>query len=228
MSRRIAGGLMGWVAGALPLAAVNVADYLGIFSFSEGVLAGTVALLAGIFLGGVVAGSVGGRPEHGRPGGASDAAVSGGIAAALFAVSVILLMAGTAVRDSAFNFDAMVLVRFALAVVFFAALLMGVALIAGAVAGRRAWHAASSNSTPLRSGTVPTTPRAGISSASRPVPRGSQPIDRRQPAYGPPPRGDGWYADPAYRQDDHYTPAAHSAAPPSSPVRRPSGPSRAR
>ncbi len=74
MASRYSGGIAGWIAGALPLVAVNIADYLGVFAFQDAMLAGAVALVGGALICGVVAGSFGGRARPGRPGGAASAA----------------------------------------------------------------------------------------------------------------------------------------------------------
>jgi hypothetical protein len=226
MSGRIAGGLAGWIAGALLLVAVNVADFVGIFSFDEAVLAGTVALLAGTVLGGAVAGIIGGRPRAGQPGGAAAAFPSGVLAALLLGASVFALKIASGIRDSAYNLSAQEWLRYAVTIVFFSALLLGVALLAGALAGRRSASRILPAAPSAYRQPAPSSPRPGD---SRPA-RYPQPTDpRRQPGYGERPDvAAGWHADPPYRPDDRYTPAARGTGPRSGPARGPSGQSRPR
>src|SRR5260370_3265390 len=73
MASRYSGGIAGWIAGALPLVAVNIADYFGVFAFQDAMVAGAVALVGGALICGVVAGSLGGRARPGMPGGAGGA-----------------------------------------------------------------------------------------------------------------------------------------------------------
>src|SRR5260370_33131842 len=105
MASRYSGGIAGWIAGALPLVAVNIADYLGVFAFQDAMLAGAVALVGGALICGVVAGSFGGRARPGRPGGAASAAPSGILAALLYVITAAGLVVVTGRRDAAFTFD---------------------------------------------------------------------------------------------------------------------------
>jgi hypothetical protein len=227
MSGRIAGGLAGWIAGVLLLVAVNVADFVGIFSFDEAVLAGTIALLAGTVLGGVVAGIIGGRPRAGQPGGAAAAFPSGIVAALLFGTSVLALKITSGIRDSAYNLSAQEWLRYAVTIVFFSALLLGVALLAGALAGRRSAAGTMPTASSAYRQSAPSSPRPGDSRPARRYPQSTDP--RRQLGYGERPDvAAGWHADSPYRPDDRYTPAARGTGPRSGPARGPSGQSRPR
>lgn len=137
MGTRILGGIAGWLLGVAPLLAVNAVDYFGIYYFPDPFMVGAIALVAGLLLGGPTAGLIGGRSLK-TGGGARGAGTTGIVAAALYAVSVIGLMeAGRA-------FDALPLavtehpIRVSLGIVFLAALLLLVALVIGAFAGKSA------------------------------------------------------------------------------------------
>src|SRR5215469_14849788 len=91
MGRRGIGGVAGWIIGALPLIAVNIATYLG-FYIDNPVLVGATALLAGLILGGIASGFIGGRPTRWVSGGAIGAGISGSISALLYAVTIIALV----------------------------------------------------------------------------------------------------------------------------------------
>src|SRR5262249_45777960 len=101
MATPLRGGIAGWIAGAVPLVAVNLADYFGVFAFQEALVAGAAALVGGALLCGIIAGSIGGRARAGRPGGAAAAAPAGIIAALLFVATVAILLVGTGIRDAA-------------------------------------------------------------------------------------------------------------------------------
>jgi hypothetical protein len=242
MSGRIGGGVAGWIAGVLPLLAVNVADYVGFFTFDEAVVAGTAALVAGIVLGGGVAGYIGGRTRPGRPGGAVAAAPAGMLAALLFALSEGALLVGTSIRTSAVDFSALEWIRRGLTVIFFAALLLGIALLAGAVSGRRsATRTAAFTATPPMGSASYSRANAAASrpNPARPGARYSQPGgSRAQPGDERWEGGAGWHEDqpyahrpddrypPSQRPDDDYAPMpARTYGQSSRPTRRPSGPS---
>jgi hypothetical protein len=242
MSARIKGGIAGWIAGTLPLAAVNVADIVGIFSFDEAVLAGALALGAGILLGGIMAGSFGGRPRDGQPGGASAAASSGLLAAGLFAVSVIVLLVGTAIHDSD-QLGVVDIIRLALTVIFVAALLLLVCLLTGAIVGRLATRRPAAPLQPARYPAAPSAPRPGTSvgngmgisrsvsrpaGASRPVSHPVSPAAPRRPQMTDPRRVAEWQDEPYPPPDDRYAPSVRPYTQPSRPDRRPSGPSGSR
>ncbi len=138
MAARILGGMAGWLIGVLPLIAVNATDYFGVTYFADPVLAGAVALLGGLLLGGIAAGAIGGRAGRHNPGGTAGAAVSGGTAALLYACTVVGLM----YLARTFDAPSPVLVehplRISLVIFFFAALLLAIALATGAIIGRGA------------------------------------------------------------------------------------------
>ena len=196
MGTRIFGGIAGWLLGVVPLVAVNAVDYFGIYYFPDPFLAGAIALVAGLLVGGVTAGVIGGRTH----GGAGGAGMTGMIAAVLYAVSVIALM------EAARAFDALPFavtehpLRVSLGILFLAALLLLVALVTGVFVGRSAELPAT-----------PTNNAAGRSQAAR---RASAPSAVRQPGaarYGAPP-----YAQPRYGDA---APPSRAAGPP-----RPSNP----
>jgi hypothetical protein len=135
MGRRVIGGIAGWIIGALPLIAVNIATYLG-FYIDNPVLIGATALLAGLILGGIVSGFIGGRPGRWVSGGAIGAGVSGGISALLYAVTIIALVIFAPSLGGLPSLPADQLVHVIIAVLFCAALLMGISMLAGLLAGR--------------------------------------------------------------------------------------------
>ncbi len=126
----VRGGIAGWLVGTLPLVAVNVAGFLGLFSFQDTLIVGGIALLGGILLGGIVAGSIAGH--------ARAALASGGIAALLFVLTIVALEVGTAITDVApplvADGENVRDIIPALAVlVFAAALLLAVSLVTGTI-----------------------------------------------------------------------------------------------
>ncbi|HLJ81462.1 MAG TPA: hypothetical protein VKT52_08255, partial [Ktedonobacterales bacterium] len=181
----------------------NAVDYFGIYYFPDPFVAGAIALVAGLLLGGIAAGLIGGRSRE-AGGGAWGAGTTGIVAAALYAVSVIALM------EAARAFDALPFavtehpIRVSLGILFLATLLLLVALVTGIFAGRLTEAPAShvpTRSQPPRRVSAPNAPRPP--GTSRPG----------EPAYGPPPAPP--YAQPRYGD----------AAPPSRPAGpRPSGP----
>ena len=58
---RVRDGALGWLASLLPLVVVNILGYLGYFDTQDALIAGALALLGGLVLGGVVAGTLSGR-----------------------------------------------------------------------------------------------------------------------------------------------------------------------
>lgn len=87
MAGRIIGGLSGWLISLAPLILVNALTLVTALSPDLIPIAGGASLIAGIALGGLAAGLIGGRRGDGWGG-----VVAGGIAAALFAASLIGLM----------------------------------------------------------------------------------------------------------------------------------------
>lgn len=146
---RVAGGIAGWLIGLLPLLAVNVAAYLGTFSTDDAIFAGELTLVGGLLLGGIIAGVIGARPTRTQPGGVTGAFVSGGIAALLYAVTLVSLVIGASLLGVAPGVVGEHPIRVSAAVVFLAALLAAIAVAAGMIASYfshapRLQHAAAS------------------------------------------------------------------------------------
>ena len=137
MAARIGGGLAGWLAGILPLLVVDALEYFGVYYFAQPALAGAVALAGGILLGGITAGAIGGRASRRRAGGATGAAVSGGLAAIFYAITLIAVLYVARAQDAPPAVIARHPIRFSAAILFFAVLLMGAAVLMGAISGRR-------------------------------------------------------------------------------------------
>jgi hypothetical protein len=135
MRRRVVGGIAGWIIGALPLIAVNIATYSG-FYIDNPVLIGATALLAGLILGGITTGYIGGRPGRWVSGGAIGAGISGGISALLFAVSIIALVIFAPSLGGLPEAPADQLVHDIIAVLFCSALLLGISMLTGVFAGK--------------------------------------------------------------------------------------------
>jgi hypothetical protein len=135
MGRRVIGGIAGWIIGALPLIAVNLATYVGLY-IDNPVLAGATALLGGLLLGGITAGLIGGRTSRVVSGGAIGAGVSGGISALLYAVTIIALVIFAPSLGGLTSFPVDQLVHVIIAVLFCAALLLGISMLTGVLAGR--------------------------------------------------------------------------------------------
>ena len=131
MRRRVMGGIAGWIIGALPLVGINVATYLGYY-FENPVLIGAVALVAGLMLGGVAAGMLGGRSSQPVAG----AGVAGGIAALLYAISIISLIVIAPNLGLLQPLTTIQLIHIVIAVIFCAVLLLGVSLLTGLLIGR--------------------------------------------------------------------------------------------
>lgn len=209
MRTRILGGITGWLLGVAPLLAVNAVDYFGIYYFPDPFVAGAIALVAGLLLGGIAAGLIGGRSRE-TGGGAWGAGTTGLVAAALYAVSVIALM------EAARAFDALPFavtehpIRVSLGILFLATLLLLVALVTGVFVGRLAEAPATHVTTRSQPARRMSAPNAQSMPNAPRQPGTSRPGG---PAYGPPPSSP--YAQPHYGD----------AAPPSRPAGpRPSGP----
>ena len=136
MARRIAGGIAGWLIGLLPLIAVNVAAYLGMFSGDDTLLVRELLPVVGLLLGGIVAGIVGSRPTATQLGGVTGAFYTGGIAALLYAVTAIGLIVGTTLLGVAPEAFVEQPIRIGAAALFLAALLAAIAVVTGAIASR--------------------------------------------------------------------------------------------
>jgi hypothetical protein len=89
---RIVGGLLGWIASVTPLIVVNIFGALGVLSWDDAFVVSAAALIAGPILGGLVAGYVAGHPDRASTSGAREAGVAGGIAAALYFLSIMGLV----------------------------------------------------------------------------------------------------------------------------------------
>lgn len=133
MRARISGGIVGWLIGVVPLIVVNVLDYQGMFAFQDAVVAGLAALIGGIVIGGIAAGLLGGRA-----GGVLSATTSGIIAATLYAVTLIGLVIGTGILDTASPLIALHPLRISMVLIFLATILLAIAIATGAIVGRHA------------------------------------------------------------------------------------------
>lgn len=163
MRYRMLGGLLGWVVAVLPLAAVNLASLAALFSFQEAVLAGGLAIVLGLLLGGATAGLVGGRQRRAYQGGAVGGAAAGGVAALLYLVTVFALLALASSADSAplLLQDGLLGALWTLTALAFVALLfVACATASGALAGRRA----------PKGGRIPGSAARGDITSRQPVP----------------------------------------------------------
>lgn len=133
--RRLIGGIAGWLCGVVPLVAVNAADYLGLLTYQDAFVAGALGMLGGVLLGGIVAGVIGGR------GGVGHSAGAGGIAAALYATTVVGLLLGASAIEPGSPLTTVDPLRVGALVAFVATLLLALALATGALTGRSARHA---------------------------------------------------------------------------------------
>lgn len=134
MTARVVAGIVGGIAGVLPLAAMNLAGLFGWLDATDAqvaALSGAGALLGGVLLGGVVAGWM-----AGRRGGGTAGVVAGVIASALYAVAVIGLVVGGARQGYGPPIIALHPIRTSGALLFVAVLLLGVTLIVSWSVGR--------------------------------------------------------------------------------------------
>lgn len=186
MAARFWGGIAGWLAAVLPLLAVNALDYFGIYYFPDPVIAGLLALVGGLLLGGIVAALLGKRR-----GGVPGAATSGALAAILYAASLIGLLYASRASDALPSLITQHPLRVSAAILFFAALLLLVSLVTAVLTAGRAAEAtpaaldarrgpASTSSTSSTSGRRPPT-----SYPAHPVYPGAPAVTSR-PLYGPP------------------------------------------
>lgn len=139
MARRVVAGILGGVAGILPLVLVNLLVNTGgalgdvqAVAVEYALALGVVALLGGVLAGGGLAGWLGAR----RGGGIGAAGMAGALAAALYAVTVILVLVGGARQGWGPSVAAIHPIRVSAAIILVACLLLGVALITGAVVRR--------------------------------------------------------------------------------------------
>lgn len=142
MASRLLAGMLGGIAGIVPLAANAAVDYAATQGLLDAttahwalspVFSGPPALLLGVALGGVIAGW-----PAGRRGGAPAAAAAGGIAAGLYAVVVTGLVVGGARLGLVPSVAAVHPLRASAAVIFLASVLLAVAWLLGAMVGRGA------------------------------------------------------------------------------------------
>lgn len=168
---RLGGILAGWLIATGPLVAVNIASNMGLLDQQEATLASAAALLAGVVLGGAVAGMLGARGRQDAV--PTGAAIAGGGAAVLYVATLLGLMFIAAALDQTPPVITLDLPRVALALLGLAALLVLAALAAGAAAGRRARLAP--------------TARRSVAQAKPPFPAASRPIS--PPAGAGVPRG---------------------------------------
>jgi hypothetical protein len=127
----------GWLAGTVPLLVVNIASYENLLDQQESALAGAVALLAGIALGGIAAGYFGARARRGD-GGTTGAGMAGGLAAVLYVATLLGLMIGSSRLEIAPALITVHPIRVSLAIVCLAAVLLLIALGVGALVGKNA------------------------------------------------------------------------------------------
>lgn len=133
MRARIGGGVAGWLIGVMPLIIVNILDYQDLLGLQDAVVAGLIALIGGIVVGGIAAGLLGSRA-----GGTLAAMTAGAIAAVLYAVTLIGLVIGTGILDSTSPLIASHPLRISMALVFLATILLAIAIATGAIVGLRA------------------------------------------------------------------------------------------
>ncbi|HKV85897.1 MAG TPA: hypothetical protein VJN88_15200 [Ktedonobacterales bacterium] len=185
MAARVWGGVAGWIAGLLPLVAANIADQYIEFDSHELLLLGAGVLVGGVLLGGVVSASIGGRVRRDGSGGASAAAVAGGVAAGLYVVTLIAVILSGRLVSSEPTLVAEHPIRASGVAVFIGALMMMVALGVGAVRGGHAAPAPTPG------------PIARPSASSRPATRAYPPQAAPTPRPASRPR-------PAWDDDDRY------------------------
>jgi hypothetical protein len=137
MPGRVIGGIAGWLIGVLPIVVVDAAEYFGLY-LPNPLLFGTIALFIGVILGGIVSGYIGGRSTGGSAtaGGASGASMTGGIAAALYVISTIALLLLSESLGLMTSISGGQLFHVAAALLFFAALWLGIAMLTGFLTGR--------------------------------------------------------------------------------------------
>ncbi|MGH2487466.1 MAG: hypothetical protein ACRDHE_15785 [Ktedonobacterales bacterium] len=161
MAARVWGGVAGWIAGLLPLVAANIADQYIEFNSHETLLLGAGVLVGGVLLGGITAAMVGGRARRGDLSRVRATVVAGGIAAGLYAATIIGVVLSGRLVSSEPTLIAEHPLRASGAAVFIGALMMMVALGIGVLRGGRAVPAS--------------TPASRPSAASRPTARAYPP-----------------------------------------------------
>ena len=136
--RWIAGGIAGWLAAMAPLLGVNIAGYANVFDSNTAVVAGAAALFGGILLGGLATGLIAGRPSLARTGGAPATLLAGGLSAFLYVISLITVVMVAIRVGAAPTVVAAHPLRISGAVICLGAILLGISLLVGVLAGKRA------------------------------------------------------------------------------------------
>ncbi len=198
MQRRIIGGIAGWLIGVLPLIGVNAVNYLGLY------INPILALAVSLLLGSAVAGYIGGKADGQSDGGSVGAGVAGGISAVLYAVTLVFLLLlaqslgvlGSILSGQIFHIT--------VAVLFLAALWLGIAMLTGLLTGTRVNRREGKPSAPRGQAPQPGYPsyrqetplRYTGTSAEGPYPRGAPPaVSRREGYDGSSRDGDGGFYD---------------------------------
>jgi hypothetical protein len=135
--RWIVGGIAGWLAAMAPLLGVNIAGYANVFDSNTAVIAGAAALLGSILLGGLVTGLIAGRSSSARAGGALATLPAGILAAFLYSISLITVVMVAIRVGAAPTVVAEHPLRISGAVVCLGAILLGMSLLVGVLAGKR-------------------------------------------------------------------------------------------
>lgn len=164
MAWRIVGGLSGWLVSLAPLVIVNILAFVTVIDPGMTPIAGGVGLILAIALGGLTAGLLGGKR-----GGGTGGAIAGAIASALFTASLVALMYRLRAQGQLPYLLALHPLRAMGAIGFIACLLLGVAVMAGASAGRRQarhWEQSANAAQPARM--AERRPSAPSGHASRP------------------------------------------------------------
>lgn len=239
--RRIAGGIAGWLVAVLPLLGVNIAGYANILDTETAALAGAAALIGGILLGSLITGLIAGRSSATRAGGAMAALPAGLLAALLYVVSLIAVV-GVAIRIEAA--PAVVMehpIRITGAIIFLGAMLLGIALLTGMLASKRASQPAPeaqasprrpNASAPQTAARPPSTTQPRYEADPGQVARNAYADDfnrdqrdagnwNREQGQG----SHGGYGRSASSHDEWQPAPQRSGAPSRPPTRRPSGPS---
>jgi hypothetical protein len=149
--RWIAGGIAGWLAAVVPLLGVNIAGYANLFDTDTAVIAGAVALIGSILLGGLVAGLIAGRSSTSRAGGAATSLPAGIVAAGLYVVSLMTVVFFAIHTGAAPAVVAEHPLRITGAVICLGTILLGMSLLFGVLAGKRVRYAATQTRVAARS-----------------------------------------------------------------------------
>jgi hypothetical protein len=180
---QVRAGVLGWLAGLLPVVAVNVIGYLGYLNTEDALNAGAIALFGGLALGGLLTGVLSGRARarrnrrvarNARERWWTAAATAGG----LYVVTLLSLMVAAALLHVGTDIVELYPVPVAVAVVCLGSALAVIALGVGALAGRGARRSRSSVGQRSRqSGAVPAAGlvRTAQAGETRPAQHGSGP-----------------------------------------------------